>query len=104
MPSVARALDTVLSVDGFGRNCAFPLETTVGEVNDRNVKVNGRLVPVAGNRVTPHPRIGCVTEDPPLTTFSATVRIGGNGIGRIGDRYTPGNVITQGSENVFAGN
>jgi uncharacterized Zn-binding protein involved in type VI secretion len=102
MPAIARSADTVLSFDGQGKNCAFPLETTVGETNSNNVRANGRLIPVEGNKVTPHPKRGCALEDPPLTTFSSTVRIGGKGVGRIGDRYE-NNIITQGSANVFAG-
>lgn len=102
MPSIARAGDTVLSPDGAGKDCAFPLQTSVGEVNDKSVRANGSLIPVQGNKVTPHPRGGCSTEEPPLTTFSSTVRIGGKGVGRIGDKYE-NNIITQGSESVFAG-
>jgi uncharacterized Zn-binding protein involved in type VI secretion len=102
MPAIARKDDTVLSPDGNGKNCAFPLQTTVGEVNDKSVRANSRLIPVQGNKVTPHPKSGCSIEEPPLSTFSSTVRIGGKGVGRIGDRYGI-NIITQGSENVFAG-
>jgi uncharacterized Zn-binding protein involved in type VI secretion len=107
MPSIARAGDTVLSPDGAGKNCAFPLQTTVGfapgvEVNDKLVRANRELIPVQGNKVTPHNRSGCIIEEPPLTTFSTTVKIGGKGVGRIGDRYE-NNIITQGSKDVFAG-
>jgi uncharacterized Zn-binding protein involved in type VI secretion len=102
MPSVARSNDTVLSPDGRGKNCAFPLQTSVGEVNTANVFVNGRLVPVLGNLVAPHPRGGCVPDVSTMNSSSSTVRVGGIGIGRIGDTYG-NNIITQGSPNVFAG-
>lgn len=111
MPSIARSGDTVLSPDGQGKNCAFPVEVPIGagppEVNNRNVKVNGRLVPVQGNRVPPHQLVGCGLDLSVLTSFSTTVRIGGLGVARIGDRYG-NNIITSGSgtdgsKPVFAG-
>jgi uncharacterized Zn-binding protein involved in type VI secretion len=100
MPSVARLGDTVLSPDGAGKNCAFPMQTSVVQVNSVNVFVNSRLVPVLGNLVGPHPRGGCVPDVSVLTTSSSTVFVGGLGVGRIGDRYG-NNIITQGSPNVF---
>jgi uncharacterized Zn-binding protein involved in type VI secretion len=103
MPAVARKDDTVLSVDGAAYKCKSPLETSVGEVNDKNVFVNDKLVVVQGNQITPHPRSGCSNDDSVLTTFSAKVRIGGKGIGRIGDSYGGINTITQGSPTVFSG-
>jgi hypothetical protein len=102
MPSVARLSDTVLSPDGRGKNCAFPMQTSVVQVNTVNVFVNGRLVPVLGNLVGPHPRGGCVPDVSPLNKASTTVFVGGLGVGRIGDTYG-NNIITQGSPNVFAG-
>lgn len=103
MPAVARQGDTVLSIDGTGYKCRSPMETTVGEVNDKNVFVNGILVVVQGNQISPHPKTGCDQDMSTLTTFSTKVRIGGKGIGRIGDSYGGINTITQGSPNVFAG-
>jgi uncharacterized Zn-binding protein involved in type VI secretion len=103
MPAVARQGDTVLSIDGTGNKCRQPMQTTVGQVNDKNVFVNGILVVVQGNQITPHPKTGCSNDDSVLTTFSATVRIGGKGIGRIGDSYGGINTITQGSPTVFSG-
>ena len=108
MPAIARSGDEVLSPDGSGNNCAFPLITFVGttegvEVNDKNVRVNGQLVPIKGNSVTEHPKTGCILESPGLSTYSLTVRIGFKGIGRIGDKYS-NNIIIEGSSNVFAGN
>ena len=101
MASVARAGDTVLSPDGAGYQCGSPMETSVGEVNDKNVTANGILIVVAGNLITPHPKSGCSVDESTLSTFSSTVSIGGKGVGRIGDNYG-NNVITQGSANVFA--
>ena len=103
MPAVARQGDTVLSIDGTGYKCRSPMETSVGQVNDKNVFVNGILVVVEGNQIAPHPKSGCSPDESKLTTFSATVRIGGKGVGRIGDSYAGVNTITQGSSNVFAG-
>ena len=101
MPSVARAGDTVLSPDGTGYQCGSPMETSVGEVNDKSVTANGILIVVQGNKVAPHPKGGCSLDESTLSTFSSTVTIGGKGVGRIGDNYG-NNVITQGSANVFA--
>jgi uncharacterized Zn-binding protein involved in type VI secretion len=101
MPSVSRAGDTVLSPDGTGYQCGAPMETSVGEVNSNNVYANGILIVVQGNVVSPHPKGGCSTDTSTLSSFSATVSIGGKGVGRIGDSYG-NNVITQGSANVFA--
>jgi uncharacterized Zn-binding protein involved in type VI secretion len=103
MPAVSRQGDTVLSIDGTGNKCRQPMQTTVGQVNDKNVFVNGILVVVQGNQITPHPKSGCSNDDSVLTTFSAKVRIGGKGIGRIGDSYGGINTITQGSPTVFSG-
>jgi uncharacterized Zn-binding protein involved in type VI secretion len=103
MPAVSRQGDTVLSIDGTGNKCRQPMQTTVGQVNDKNVFVNGILVVVQGNQITPHPKSGCSNDDSVLTTFSAKVRIGGKGIGRIGDSYGGVNTITQGSPTVFSG-
>ena len=103
MPAVSRQGDTVLSIDGSGKNCAFPMQTAVGEVNDKNVFVNGILVVVQGNQIAPHPKSKCIPDETKLTTFSAKVLIGGKGIGRIGDSYEGVNTISQGSSNVFSG-
>jgi uncharacterized Zn-binding protein involved in type VI secretion len=78
------------------------MQTSVGEVNGRSVFANGILIVVAGNKVAPHPKSGCSTDTSGLSSFSGTVKIGGKGVGRIGDDYGP-NTITAGSGNVFAG-
>lgn len=102
MPSVARQGDSVLSIDGRGKKCAFPMETSTGEANDKMVFANGKAVVVAGNRVAPHSKKGCTPDTTVLTKFSPTVRIGGKGIGRIGDLYQGVNIITEGSPNIFS--
>jgi len=102
MASVARSGDTVLSPDGSGYQCGSPMQTSVGEVNNKNVTANGSLIVVAGNLITPHPKGGCSNDDSTLSSYSSTVTIGGKGVGRIGDTYG-NNVITQGSPSVFAG-
>lgn len=102
MPSVARLGDTVLSPDGTGYHCAFPMETATGEANDKNVKANGIAVCVEGNLVAAHPKGGCDPDESTVSSFSSTVKIGGKGVARIGDMLG-NNIITQGSPNVFAG-
>lgn len=102
MPSIARVADTVLSPDGSGKNCAFPLTVPIIIANTSLVRANGLAIPVLGNLVPPHPRSGCVPDVSVLTSASATVRIGGLGVARIGDRYG-NNIIISGSYNVFAG-
>lgn len=102
MPPVARKGDSVLSFDGTGAHCTVPMETSVGEVNGNNVYANGILIVVAGNTIAPHPKSGCSTDTSTLSSYSGTVKIGGKGVGRIGDSYGP-NTITEGSGNVFAG-
>jgi len=103
MPAIACQGDTVLSIDGTGYKCRSPMETSVGEVNDKNVKIGNKLVVVEGNQIAPHPKSGCTPDETKLTTFSTKVRIGGKGVGRIGDSYGGVNTITQGSSTVFAG-
>lgn len=101
MPAVTRAGDRVISPDGRGKKCRFPLRTTVGQVNSVNVFANNILVPVTGNLVSPHPKSGCSTDVFTLTG-STTVFVGGQGLGRIGDKYN-NNIVAKGSSTVFAG-
>jgi uncharacterized Zn-binding protein involved in type VI secretion len=105
MPSVARQGDQVLSVDGTGYRCGQPMQTAVGEVNSSRVYANGILVVVEGKKVAPHPKAGCDPDESTLTSYSSKVKVGGKGIGRVGDKYESmsTNTITQGSSNVFAG-
>ena len=101
MPAVTRAGDRVISPDGSGKKCRFPMRTSVGQVNTSSVFVNNILVPVTGNLVAPHPKSGC-TPDTSTLTGSSKVFVGGQGIGRLGDKYGD-NIVTKGSSNVFAG-
>ena len=101
MPAISSKGDTVMSPDGTGRDCARPVETSVDECNGNNVFVNNKLIVVQGNKVAPHNKGGCSTDESVLTIFSPNIFIGGKGIGRIGDKYGD-NTITQGSANTFA--
>lgn len=105
MPAVSRAGDQVLSVDGTGKNCGQPMQTSVGEVNSSRVYANGILIVVQGNKISPHPKGGCSLDESTLSSYSSKVKIGGLGVGRVGDKYETmsSNTITQGSSNVFAG-
>ena len=103
MPAAARRLtDTVLSPDGFGKDCAFPGQVSITEGNSSQVFCNTKAIPVEGNPVPPHEVSGCGPDESVLTTYSSTVRIGGLGAARIGDKYG-NNIITSGSPNVFIG-
>jgi uncharacterized Zn-binding protein involved in type VI secretion len=103
MPAVARAGDSVLSIDGAGYKCRQPMQTSVGEVNGNKVFANGILIVVQGKKVAPHPKGGCSPDESTLSSGSGKVKIGGMGVGRIGDDYGGINTIIQGSSNVFAG-
>lgn len=103
MPAIARKNDTVLSPNGFGYKCNFPGETFVDEVNTNNVYANGKLIVVFGNKIAAHKLPGCGADDTAtLSSYSSSVKIGGKGVGRIGDQYGD-NTISEGSQNVFAG-
>lgn len=106
MAGVARVGDTVMSVDGSGYRCQFPMETACGpSVGNTKVFAGGILVVVEGDPVAPHPMGGCSPDNSTLTTVSSKVRACGKGVGRIGDQYTGGtpNTITQSSSKVFSG-
>lgn len=109
MPAVARDGDSVMSQDGKGYKCQVPMETTTGEVSDK-VKVDDKGVVCEGMKVAAHPASSptpCTTDLGVLTTFSSKVKIGGKGVGRVGDTYQAKqqlpNIISQGSSNVFVG-
>lgn len=102
MPAIARVTDTVLSPDGTGKNCAYPMETAVGEGNGSNVRIGGLAVAVQGNKVAPHPKGGCSLDESVVSTFSSTIRIAGKGVARIGDMLG-NNIITQGAATTFGG-
>lgn len=104
MAAISRQGDSVLSKYGANYKCSQPMQTTVGECNDRQVYANGILVVCIGNKISPHPDPDCTPVDESvLTKASTTVFINGKGVGRIGDEYTANNTITQGSATVFAG-
>lgn len=105
MPAVARAngTDSVLSPDGSGNKCRFPMNTTTGTATQSRVYADGILVCVEGDIVAPHPLPGCTTIDQQaLSTFSSRVFVQGKGLGRIGDMYG-NNTITSGSSRCFSG-
>ena len=102
MAAAARVTDTVLSPDGFGKDCAFPDVVPISVGNGSNVFVNGLPVPVLGQPVPEHAVSGCGPDTSVLTKASTTVFIGGLGAARIGDLYG-NNIITSGSPNVFIG-
>ena len=101
MPAVTRAGDRVISPDGSGKKCRFPMRTSVGQVNSVNVFVNSILVPITGNLVSPHNKSGCIPDTSTLSG-SSKVFVGGQGIGRLGDKYGD-NIVSKGSSTVFAG-
>lgn len=102
MPAVACITHSVLSPDGTGKNCAYPMQTTIGEGNSNNVRIGGLAVAVQGNKVAPHPKGGCSLDESSVSTYSSTIRIGGRGIARIGDMLG-NNLITQGAATTFGG-
>lgn len=102
MPAAARVTDTVLSPDGFGKDCAFPGVVPIVVGNVVSVFANGLPVPVLTNPVPPHPVAGCAPDVSVLTTGSTSVFIGGLPAARIGDQYG-NNIIISGSPNVFIG-
>lgn len=104
MPAIARANDKVTSPNGFGFKCRFPGTTSVGETNTSKVFANGLPIVVEGNIITPHSLGPCpVIDTGTLNSVSSRVKIGGKGVGRIGDTYANNDIISQGSTNVFAG-
>lgn len=102
MASIARAngSDTVLSPDGTGKKCRFPLTVSTGPATQSRVFADGILVAVIGDLVAPHPRINCVPDVQTLSLASSRVFAMGKGVARIGDVYGD-NVITSGSFRCF---
>ena len=108
MPAIARAngVDSVFSQTGFGRGCRAPMipRPSTGPATYTDVLVGGNPVVLEGDTVSPHPRLGCGGNDPStLDKFSFTVFINNKRVGRIGDEYSPDNIITSGFEKVFVG-
>lgn len=89
----------VQSLTGIGDNCADPVATTTGECSTK-VFVQGIGVVREGDKVFPHPKLGCDVDESVLTTFSAKVKIEGRGLGRLGDYYTGDNQIVEGNVKV----
>lgn len=105
MPAVARSagFDSVLSPDGTGHKCKFPLETVTGTPGQERVSADDKFIVVKGGVVGVHPLPGCNTiDESTLSTYSSRVSAGGKFVGRIGDMYG-NNVITSGSSRVFCG-
>ena len=104
MPAVARGAgtDTVDTDHGTGRRCrSATVQTTDGCSPD--VFVNGIGVVREGDPIIAHPQPGCGDHAPGLGSFSATVKVNGLGLGRVGDEYPGGHIINSGSEDVNAG-
>ena len=70
-----------------------------------NVFVNGIKWSCQGDINTSHkkPPIVCLFHTAPITTGSTTVKVNGDGAGRIGDALTGCTFVAAGSSNVFAG-
>jgi uncharacterized Zn-binding protein involved in type VI secretion len=104
MPAAARSSgqDDVFSKTGTGKFCSRPVQTVTNEGSE-NVLINGFGVVRQGDSVGSHAAGGCGPDLSVLTSFSSTVFINGKGVGRIGDEYTPDNIIISGSTNVFIG-
>lgn len=114
MPAVARKnqVDSVNCVDGTPgsdcsptvKRCDSPsIQATLA--GSSNVLVNGIGVVREGDVMVPHPapECNCPLHAPVLTAFSSKVFVNGKRLGRLGDLYTAGHVISSGSSNVFDG-
>ena len=103
MPAVARAnnADSVLSPDGTGKKCAYPLTVSTGSAMQSRVYCDGIPVAVIGDIVQPHPRAGCYLDESALSSASSRVFVGGKGLARIGDKYG-NNTIISGSSRCFS--
>lgn len=104
MPAVARAnkKDSVLSPDGGGYKCRFPLTVTTGTATQSKVTADKIPLVVAGDLVVSHSLPDCVPIDKSkLSSFSSKVSACGSKIARIGDAYG-NNTIISGSSKVFS--
>ena len=100
MPAVCRG-DTV-DTDLF--HCSLPRRLARSD----NVRVNGTGISRQGDVNTVHkvPIPGtpiCGNHARPIATGSLTVKVNGQGCGRIGDPVTGCTKVTSGRANVFAG-
>ena len=74
-------------------------------VGSSNVFVNGIAVSREGDNNTSHllPGSPCPSHSAPIASGSSTVKINGQGCGRIGDSISGCTSVAAGSPNVFAG-
>lgn len=103
MPAVARAngTDTVLSPDGVGKDCAFPVTVATGSATQTRVTADKKPLVVVGDISSKHRAPGCKADDLQKLTSSSRVSATKKKIARIGDTYG-NNTITSGSSRVFA--
>ena len=104
MPAVARGngTDPTSTPHGTGRRCASATTQATAACSG-DVFVDGIGVVREGDPMKEHPDVGCGNHAPGLVSFSATVKVNGKGLGRSGDSYGDGSVITAGSGTVNAG-
>ena len=104
MPGIARGngADTVHSETGSGVLCYSSTDTTTDECSS-DVFVNGIGVVRQGDKVKPHNKGGCTTDESVITDGSSTVFVNGKAVARLGDHYTSDNTITSASGDVLAG-
>jgi len=74
-------------------------------VGSSNVFVNGIAVSREGDNNTSHllPGTPCPSHSAPIASGSSTVKINGQGCGRVGDSISGCTSVAAGSPNVFAG-
>ena len=74
-------------------------------VGSSNVFVNGIAVSREGDNNTSHllPGTPCPSHSAPIASGSSTVKINGQGCGRVGDGISGCTSVAAGSPNVFAG-
>lgn len=105
MPAIATGNNSceVHSPDGSGKDCKYPMTTSTDECSSK-VFVGGIGVVCQGDKVAPHNKKNCVSDESTLTTYSSKVFIGGKGVGRIGDKYGNNVIISSsGTSKVFCG-
>lgn len=95
MPAVTRVGDADVT------HCSTPYRAQ----GSPDVFVNGIAVSRQGDQNTTHalPGSPCPSHSASITTGSATVRVNGRGIGRVGDAISGCTSVAQGSPDVFAG-
>ena len=103
MPAVARSSgsDKVMSPDGTGKKCRFPVKTSTGPPGQSKVRAQGVFVVISGDTVAPHLKSGCSPDTSTLGGGSSKVHANGSPVARIGDSYGD-NIITSGSTKVMA--